>query len=209
MAARIALGGASCGKLRKSGGQLSFAQGTVRRTTRWKQRVLVAGLAIGLFCGQVDPLIAAEPARVKIALFGFEIDDRSAGDGVVDPDEVDKGQLKSATEQAHRMLEESGRYRVIDASGMADNILSAGGLRNCNGCESALAQQLGADQSLAGIITRVTRTEYTVQIVVRDSRTGEVLANDFTGLRMGANYSWPRGVKSLMNKGILSAAVPQ
>lgn len=72
-----------------------------------------------------------------------------------------------------------------------------------------LVQGLGADQSLAEIITRVTRTEDTVQIVVRDSRTGEVLANDFTGLRMGANYSWSRGVKWLMGKGILSASGPR
>ena len=209
MAARSPLVCAPCVKRRKSGGQARLAHDAVRHTGRRKQRVLVASLALGLSCGHLHPLNATEPTPVTIAVFGFELDDRSAGGGIVDPDEVDGGQLKSATEQAHRLLEESGRYRVIDGSGAAGEIVSAGGLRNCDGCESALAQELGADQSLAGIITRVTRTEYTVQIVVRDSRTGEVLANDFTGLRMGANYSWPRGVKSLMNKGILSAAVPQ
>jgi hypothetical protein len=81
---------------------------------------------------------------------------------------------------------------------------AAGVIRHCNGCEGPLAGVLGAEQSLVGIITRITRTEYTLQILVRDARTGKVLSNDFTGLRMGANYSWPRGVKSLMNTGVLS-----
>ena len=165
----------------------------------------MAGLAAAMLCGLALSPLAADTVPVRIAVFGFELDDRSAGGGVVEADEADKGHLKGSTELAYRLLEDSGRYRVIDASGMTDDIEASGGLRNCGGCEGALAQKLGADQSLAGIITRVTRTEYTIQIVVRDSLSGEILANDFTGLRMGANYSWPRGVKWLLDKGILSA----
>jgi hypothetical protein len=43
-----------------------------------------------------------------------------------------------------------------------------------------------------------------LQILVRDAQTGAVLSNNFTGLRMGANYAWPRGVKWLMENRILS-----
>jgi hypothetical protein len=56
---------------------------------------------------------------------------------------------------------------------------------------------------MAGIITRITRTEYTLQIAVRNTGTGAIVSNAFTGLRMGANYSWPRGVKWLVNNRIL------
>ena len=58
---------------------------------------------------------------------------------------------------------------------------------------------------MAGLIAKVNRTEYTLQVLVRDARSGAVLSNDFTGLRMGANYSWPRGVKWLMDSEILPA----
>ena len=58
---------------------------------------------------------------------------------------------------------------------------------------------------MIGLVTRVTRTEYTLQIVVRDAGSGEVVSNSFTGLRMGTNDTWPRGVKSLMTNQVLKA----
>ena len=101
------------------------------------------------------------------------------------------------------MLSASGRYVVLDTSGVVDELAAAGGVRHCNGCDGPLARKLGADRSMIGVIARVNRTEYTLQILVRDASTGAVISNDFTGLRMGANYAWPRGVKWLMENKIL------
>ncbi|HMA13621.1 MAG: DUF3280 domain-containing protein [Bacteroidota bacterium] len=144
---------------------------------------------------------AAEP--IRIAVFEFELDDRSAGGSVVAPDAADAEHLKLSTEEARRLLTESGRYEIVDTGGAAEALRAAGGVRHCKGCEGALAGQLGAEQSLAGLLTRITRTEYTLQIVVRDTATGAVLSNGFTGLRMGANYAWPRGTRWLVNKSVL------
>jgi hypothetical protein len=69
-----------------------------------------------------------------------------------------------------------------------------------------LALKLGAEQAMIGVLTRVSRTEYTLQLVVRDARTGAVISDIFSGLRMGANYSWPRGVKWLMANRILPSS---
>jgi hypothetical protein len=171
-----------------------------------KRQSFAAGLISMLAFYAVPAVHAAEPTSVKIAVFAFELDDRSAGGGIVEQDATDVESLKGATEEARRLLAGSGRYSLVDVAGAVDELQSSDGIRHCNGCEASLAGKLGADRSLAGIITRITRTEYTLQIVVRDARSGAVLSNDFTGLRMGANYSWPRGVKWLMNKGILSAS---
>jgi hypothetical protein len=102
------------------------------------------------------------------------------------------------------MLSASGRYSIIDTGSVAGEVTSAGGLQPCNGCDGPLAKKLGADQSMVGVLTRVNRTEFTLQILVRDAQTGAVVSNNFTGLRMGANYAWPRGVKWLMENRILS-----
>ena len=169
------------------------------------QRTLAASLALALTVLGMPPAKAAEPEPVKIAVFDFELDDRSAGDGIVAQDPIDIENLKSATEEARRRLSAAGRYSIVHVGSAAGDVLAAGGIRHCNGCEGPLARRLGADQSMAGIITRVTRTEYTLQILVRDSRTGAVVSNEFTGLRMGANYSWPRGVRWLIDNRILSA----
>jgi hypothetical protein len=165
-------------------------------------RTLVAGLAAALMFA-VQPSKAAEP--VKIAVFDFELDDKSAGGGIIAQDAIDIENLKLSTEEARRMLSASGRYSIVDAGSVAGQVIAAGGIRHCNECDGPLAQKLGADQSMIGLFTRVNRTEYTLQILVRDARTGAVVSNSFTGLRMGANYSWPRGVKWLMDNRILSA----
>jgi hypothetical protein len=164
---------------------------------------LTAGFAAALAFSSVLAARAAGPEPVRIAVFDFELDDRSAGGTVIEPDATDAEQLMLSTQEARRLLAASGRYEIVETGGAVEVLRAAGGVRHCNGCEGALAVQLDADQSLAGILTRITRTEYTLQIVVRDAATGAVVANGFTGLRMGANYSWPRGTRSLVNSSIL------
>lgn len=169
------------------------------------RRVLAVGLAAAFTVFAIQPSSAAEPSPVKIAVFDFELNDKSASAGVVGPDEIDIENLKFSTEKARSMLSASGRYSIVDVKSVAGEVISAGGIQDCDGCEGPLAKKLGADQSMAGIFARVSRTEYTLQILVRDTRTGAVVSNVFTGLRMGANYSWPRGVKWLMDNKILAA----
>jgi len=156
---------------------------------------LIAALALSPAASAASP--------VKIAVFDFELSDRSAGGGVVAQDAIDAENLKAATALARQMLAASGRYEVVDTQKAGGEVAATGGIRSCSGCEAGLAQSLGADRSMAGLITRVNRTEYTLQFVVRDAQTGAVLSNDFTGLRMGANYAWPRGVRWLMDNNFL------
>ena len=166
----------------------------------WAHRALAASVAAAFTVFAIQPSRAAERGAVKIAVFEFELDDRSAGGGIIAQDAIDTENLKLSTEEARRMLSASGRYSIVEPGSAA-----AGGIQRCNGCEGPLAGKLGADQSMVGVVTRVNRTEYTLQILVRDTRTGAVVSNVFTGLRMGANYAWPRGVKWLMDNRILSA----
>ena len=65
----------------------------------------------------MQPSEAAEPGLVKIAVFDFELEDKSAGGGVVPQDAIDIENLKISTEEARRMLSASGRYSIVDASG--------------------------------------------------------------------------------------------
>jgi hypothetical protein len=166
-------------------------------------------LSVTFICAGTSFAHAAEPAPVSITVFPFELNDRSAGGGVIAMDAADTENLEKSAAEARRMLVESGRYRMVEAGAAAAEVAEKGGVLHCNGCEAEAAAALGAERSLAGILTRVNRTEYTLQIVVRDTASGEMVANAFTGLRMGANYAWPRGVKWLMTNRVLAAAPPQ
>lgn len=148
---------------------------------------------------------AADAAPVKIAVFDFELEDTSAGGGIVPPDEHDIAYLKQATDEAKRWLAQSGRYSVVETSSLDDEPIKAHKMRYCSGCIGPITQKLGAEQALIGTITRINRTEYTLQVEFFDARTSASVSNYYTNLRMGANYAWPRGVTWLMQNQILAS----
>jgi hypothetical protein len=48
-------------------------------------------------------------------------------------------------------------------------------------------------------------TEYAVKIQVSDAQNGEIISSFTTDLRMGADYSWSRGVRWLMQNRMLAS----
>src|SRR4051794_24630530 len=149
--------------------------------------LLFAGLAA---VRSAEP-IASQP--IKLAVFPFELEDFSGAAGYVPPDDIDREQLRLSAEEARRLIAGSGRYRLIDVSAVNDQAAKAGKLRDCDGCEARIAAGLNADQSMIGIVTRVSRTEYAVTYRIRDDRPGSGVAVEQTDLRMGANVAWSRG----------------
>ncbi len=163
--------------------------------SEWCQMFKSKILAAIVFALGVGSTLADEarlPSPIKIAVFPFELEDFSAA-----PDEAKY--LVESTEEAKRLLRQSGRYLPIDTRPAS----SGQDLRNCKGCEAATAAKLGTDQSLMGVVTKVSMTEYTVRIEVRDARSGKMVANLFTDLRIGADYSWQRGVRWLIENRML------
>ncbi|OKO85557.1 DUF3280 domain-containing protein [Bradyrhizobium sp. AS23.2] len=135
------------------------------------------------------------PAPIALAVFDFELEDMTAGSAAASA-ASDVSYLAEVTGSVRDALGQSGRYRIVDVGGEE---AKAHALRDCDGCEAAIAQKLGADQSLIGVVRRVSRTEYTLGFQVRDARTGVVLARGDSGLRMGADYSWKRGAVRLVS----------
>ena len=146
---------------------------------------------------------AETESPIRLAVFDFELEDFSAGAETSGESQDDRAQLASGTAEAGRLLAQSGRYRLVDTASSGDGAVKAHLVRSCE-CDAAIALKLGADQSLVGIITRISRTEYTVQIRIRDARTGSVVFKKVSDLRMGANYSWSRGASSLIRNDLLA-----
>jgi hypothetical protein len=136
-------------------------------------------------------------------VFPFELEDKSAGAGIIPPDEHDRRYLSEAAQIAKDMLSQSGRFAVIAVPAPGEQTAAPHGLRNCGGCEGPIAKEHGASLALLGVVTRVNRTEHTMFIRILDAETGKPVSEGFTDLRMGANYAWPRSVKWLMTNRIL------
>ena len=145
---------------------------------------------------------AQQTKPMSIEVFPFELEDKSAGAGIIPPDDRDRRYLSEAAQVARDMLSRSGRFTVVDAA-PPDELAAPHGLRNCGGCEGRIAKEHGASLALLGVVTRVNRTEHTMFIRILDAETGKPVSVGFTDLRMGANYAWPRSVKWLMTNRIL------
>jgi hypothetical protein len=143
------------------------------------------------------------PSPVKMAVFPFELEDFSAAAAYVPPDDIDREQLRLSTEEARRLIAASGRYQLVDVSAVNDPAAKAGKLRDCDGCEARIAAGVDADQSMIGIVTRITRMEYAVTYKIRDARSGAIVAVEQTDLRMGANVAWSRGARWLIENRLL------
>jgi hypothetical protein len=152
---------------------------------------------------------AATPAPVQIAVFDFELEDMSAAGSANDVAASDAAYLSDVTSGVRELLTQSGRYQLIEAGGANAEAARKHDLRDCDGCDASIAKDLGADQSLVGVVRRISRTEYIVRFRIRDVRTGAVVSKGDSGLRMGANYSWSRGAVRLVRDRVLDSQPQQ
>ncbi len=160
--------------------------------------IMTAGmLGTGIAAGGEPAAAPATP--IKIAVFPFELEDLAAA---ANPSDVPY--LGKATDEAKQQLAQSGRYTLVDASKADMSAAGGKGLRNCGACGAEIAKQLGADQALVGVVSRISNTEYLIKIQITDAHSGEVVSNYSTDLRLGADYSWSRGVKSLVQDQMLA-----
>lgn len=182
------------------------ASGRNRWTHRLAHRFGLAAVVVCCWAGYAtaDDVPVISTAPVKIAVFAFELEDFSAA-GKQGPSPIEASSLAQSTEEAKQQLLQSGRYSLIDTAGADIGAAKGQGLRNCRGCEAAIAMKLGADQALIGAVTKISMTEYVVQFQVTDTRKGVVISNFTTGLRMGAHDSWSRGVRWLMRNRMLAS----
>jgi hypothetical protein len=181
-------------------------------------RSMVSSGALVALCrlgslGLLGSLAAAnEPAAptVKIAVFDFELEDLSAASVLLGQSTTGSDSLHKVGEAARSELTKSGSYVVIDPSRDGAAFSKDKALKDCGGCESALASRLGADQSLIGLVRRVSQTDYYVIVQVRDVHSGKVIAQEAANFA-GGEEGWASGVRMLIDHQLLpvTAAQPQ
>jgi Protein of unknown function (DUF2380) len=177
-----------------------------RWTHKLAHRFALAAVVACCWTGHAaaDDVPVAATAPIKIAVFAFELEDFSAA-GEQGASLIVTSSLAQSTEEAKQQLLQSGRYSLIDTAAADIGAAKGQGLRHCRGCEADIAMKLGADQALLGVVTKISMTEYVVQLQVRDARKGAVVSSFTTGLRMGAHDSWFRGVRWLMKNRMLAS----
>jgi hypothetical protein len=158
----------------------------------------------------VRPPVAAvdppppRPSIVKLAVFDFELDDATPAASLLGQISSNEDIMEKVSSEARRMLERSGRFILVDVSKVDAEPVKTKSLRNCNGCEAAIASQVGAEQALIGVVRRVTQTDYYVLIQISDAQTGKVLSQQDANFAGGPD-GWASGVRMLLKHQVLAA----
>jgi Protein of unknown function (DUF2380) len=157
-------------------------------------KTLIAALALVAWSG---PAPADVPAPGRVAFFGLHFIDTSTEGAIngVRPDETARTAM-AATLVADDL---AGRgYVLVGTDPVADRLATVTNPARCNGCDVAMADELGADYALAGEVQKVSNLILNVNLVMRDARTGETLRAGSVDIRGNTDESWQRGFRYLL-----------
>lgn len=176
---------------------LGSARGGGRIGAAWLGGLVAAWLAL------LAP-VAARAETTRIAVFPIEFVDTSQ-EGEENGARADEtARIAMATALLASLLEESGRYTVVEmapeaVAGVSGRILS------CNGCELAVADAAGADQEAILMVQKISNLIVDMTLYVRDVESRKALVAATTSIRGNTDESWARGVRWLVDRKLLAA----
>ncbi|WP_286192317.1 DUF3280 domain-containing protein [Roseomonas genomospecies 6] len=160
--------------------------------------VLAAALPLALLLASPAPAAAETP--VKVMVFDVELVDTSQ-EG---PDPDHPGRLERVTALLRDGLRDGG-FEVTAARDSAIAAELPATLRQCNGCELDLGRRAGADVVVTGFIHKISTLILNMQIIMRRSGDGGIVAVGNADIRGDNERSWRRGVEWLLRHRLLAA----
>lgn len=148
-------------------------------------------LSLALLLAPLGPATAQAPARILV--FDLELVDTSQ-EG---PNPDHAGRLERVTALLRDGLKDGG-YEV---TGIHDSAVAADAppsLHRCNGCELDLGRRAGADLVVTGFIHKISTLILNMQIIMRRTGDGGIVAVGNADIRGDNERSWQRGVEWLL-----------
>lgn len=146
---------------------------------------------------------ASAHAAPKVAVFDFELLDTSL-----------EGEMKGARSDEHaRLLQisallredisKSDRFEVMEMSAL--NVAAQGrNLQACGGCDVQMAQQIGADLVITGVVQKTSNLILNVSIFLRNAHTGSLIVAMNADMRGNTDESWSRTIHYLTRNRLLA-----
>ncbi|UTD28109.1 DUF3280 domain-containing protein [Bradyrhizobium sp. WD16] len=144
--------------------------------------------------------LAAPP---KLAVFDFELVDTSLQGEVYGTRPAEQERLQRVTDLLRAGLKDSGKFDVLDVAPVRD-AAHAANLQACGGCDQALADKLGADLVVTGMVQKVSELILSMKIWVRDVHTGKIITQMNADFRGNTDESWTRAANYLLRNRLLA-----
>lgn len=151
-----------------------------------------------LLCLLAGPALAeGPPAPGSVAFFGLHFNDLST-EGAVNGIRADEtARTDMATALVAKDMTARG-FVLVPLDPVADRLETIANPARCNGCDIAMAQELGADYALTGEVSKVSNLILSLQLNLRDADSGKTLRAGSVDIRGNTDESWQRGFRYLL-----------
>jgi hypothetical protein len=147
--------------------------------------------------------VSARAEPPKAAVFDFELLDTSLQGETDGPRGDEQQRLIRTSEQIRKGLAESGKFTVLDIAPVND-AAHGSHLQACGGCDVDLAQKLGADLAITGVVQKVSNLILNLNIYLRDAHSGRVVTFMSADFRGNTDESWQRAASYLLRNRLLA-----
>ena len=162
---------------------------------------------MGEFWKIAKPLVmllgSAHATEPKVAVIGFELVDTSLEGATYGPRGDQQARLTQITDRLHDELAKSGRVTLVDIMPVSAQARGAN-LRNCGGCDAQFASQVGADFAVTGWVQKVSNLILSMNVVMRDAKTGRVISLKSVDMRGNTDESQSRAIDWLIRYDLLA-----
>lgn len=151
-------------------------------------------------------VMLAPPARAeqpKVAVFDFELLDTSLQGEMQGVRKDEQARLVHVTQQLRQALADSGKFQVLDIAPVATAAHDSN-LQACGGCDVKLAEKLGADIAVTGLVQKVSNLIINMNIYLHDVHTGKPIAAMSADMRGNTDESWTRTMEWLIRNRMLA-----
>jgi hypothetical protein len=147
--------------------------------------------------------VSAQADPPKAAVFDFELLDTSLQGEIDGPRRDEQQRLIHASEQIRKGLAESGKFSIVDIAPV-NAAAHASNLQACGGCDVDLAQKLGADLAITGVVQKVSNLILSLNIYLRDTSNGRLITSMSADFRGNTDESWSRAMSYLVRNRLLA-----
>ena len=153
-------------------------------------------------------LLLASPARAEdlwqgrtAAFFGVHFIDTSTEGAINGPRADETARVAMLDDYIAAGLAEGG-LTLVDLAPAEQDLAAVKDPEHCNGCDTRIAQKLGADYSVVAEVQKVSNLILAINIYVRDAATGAQIRGQAVDIRGNTDDSWRRGARYILRYNI-------
>ena len=150
--------------------------------------------ALALALSALPALAQDAVPRGSVAFFGLYLMNNQ-GDS---DDSDERARVAMVQNQIARDLTARG-FTLVDTAPVAEKLAQVKNIASCNGCDMALARELGADYSVTGEIQKTSELILALNLFLRDADARTNLRHGAVDIRGNTDESWSRGYRYLLN----------